>query len=442
MKKRLLFFTVLLLLLILTIYSGFHYFSNKALNAQLEALNDTLEKQGYEMMMERPVIDQQEGSLSIPELYLKHPGKGTETYFSEVKIQLSREDILNYVQPFSEGLSAIKQVTVSLSEAEHRNSQDDKSFSFDFLSITLAGDLQDFLDSAAGDFENMPQQEHEISGRLLNLQAYYELGPEPANFFVPTPGINFMSFDLLFRPETDQLVMQDVRLALFNSQLQMTGTVDQFSSLRSASAAYRQKHPEATPGPLELNAEITPARADTLGIGADGLGMTFDAANLELRGLINTDDENGQRFFSEHSVNAGIENIWLLSPETFQSTYGQALSFLGLSSESLRIPAIGLSYHLKGDVAEITSFNIENSYADVDFRGGLRYETLANEQAWSWQRAAFLITPSSSESNRFIQNFSSFFGLQIPVVDTSGNSPYPTYQLNVKGQLGTPELDL
>lgn len=432
----------MLVLLLLAIYSGFHYFSNKALNAQLEAFNEALKKQGYEMMMEQPVIDQLEGSLRIPELYLKHPEKGTETYLSEVKIQLSREDILNYVQPFSEGLSAITQLTISLSEVEHRNSKDDKSFSFDFLSIILAGDLQDFLVSAAGDFENMPQQEHEISGRLLNLQAYYEVGPEPANFFVPSPGIDFMSFELLYQPESDQLVMQDVRLALFNSQLQMTGTVDQLSSLRSASAGYRQKHPEASPGPLELNAEIAPARADTLGIGADGLGMTFDVANLKLQGLINTDNENGQRFFSEHSVNAGIENIWLLSPDTFQSTYGQALSFLGLSSESLRIPGISLSYYLKDDVAEITSFNIENPYADVDFKGGLRYETMADQQVWNWQQAAFLITPKSSESNRFIQNLSSFFGLQIPVVNASGNSPYPTYQLDVKGQIGTPELDL
>jgi hypothetical protein len=442
MKKRILFFLTLLLLLLLTVYSGFHFFSNKALNAQLEALNTALQQQGYEMMMEQPVINQQDGSVRIPELYLKHPEKGTETYFSEVKIQLSLKDILNYVQPFSEGLSAIKKITVSLSEAEHRDSQNDKSFSFDYLGVTLSGDLQDILVSAAGDFENMPQKEHVVSGRLLNLQAYYEVGPEPANFYIPSPGIDFMSFELLFQPETDQLVIQDVRLDLFNSQLQITGTLDQFSSLRSASAAYRKKHPEASPGPLELNAEIRPAETDTLGIGADGLGMTFDVANFELEGLINTTDGNGQRFFSEHSVQAQIDNIWLLSPDTFQSTYGQALSFLGLSSESLRVPGIRLSYHLKDDVAEITSFNVENAYADVDFRGGLRYENMAGKQVWNWQQAAFLITPKSSESNRFIQNFSSFFGLQIPVADPSRNGRYPTYQLNIKGQLGAPELTL
>lgn len=442
MKKRILFFSALLVLLLLTIYSGFHFFSNKALNAQLQALNNAVEKQGYEMMMEQPVINQQDGSVSIPELYLKHPEKETETYFSEVKLQLSRKDILNYVQPFSEGLSAIRQVTVSLSEAEHRNSKDDKSFSFDYLSITLTGDLEDILMSAEGDFENMPQQQHVISGRLLNLQAYYEVGPEVANFSIPSPGIDFMSFDVLYQPETDQLVMQEIMLNLFRSELQMTGTVDQLSSLRSASASYRRNHPSVNTNPLEVSAEIRPAETDTLGIGADGLGMTFDVASFKLEGKINTADENRQRLFSEHSVNAGIENIWLLSPHTFQSTYGQALSFLGLSSESLRIPEISLSYHLKDDVAEITSFNVENSYADVDFRGGLRYETMANQQSWSWQQAAFLVTPKSSESNRFIQSFSSFFGLQIPVINASGNSSYPTYQLNVKGQLGSPELEL
>lgn len=439
MKSRLLLFFTLLLLLIAAMYAGFIYFTDAALRAQLDAFKQQLEKQGYEVLIEDPVIERSEGIIKTNNVYLNHPEKQHNIYIDHVEIQVSTRDVLRFMMPFSEGLSSLQQIQLQLSQMKYRQEARGTGFDFDFMQLSLKGDIEDLAQSAISGFDIMPSQQQELTGRVLNFKAFYDTKLTFTSLKIPFPEVSRLFFDLAYHPEDDFLDVRQAEISAFDALMSLDGRVQPLSLVPSAF----KEDATASERRLELHAELTHEDEDTLHIGADGFGLSFDLFQVAYEGLVVPGKGLRHSLFSDEvRVETRVENLMLRSPQTFRSTYGQPLRFLGLSPDGLRIEGIALAYSIQGDRAEITSFEVANPYADINFVGGLRYENTAENDGWNWENAGFRITPKTAESKRFIDSFSNFFGLQIPQQNPDSDQQFPTYELPLKGRMTTPELEL
>ncbi|MFW6347010.1 MAG: hypothetical protein ACOC2C_00195 [Cyclonatronaceae bacterium] len=411
--------------------------SSAALQAQLEGITRVLEKQGYEVFFEDPEIDRAEGLITLQDVYLKQRSPAQETYIKQVEIQTSTADVLRYMLPFSGGISALREVRLRLSEMQHRQELRGAGFDLTFLQLSLRGDLGDLAQSAASGFNMMPAEAQQLSGRMLHFKAFYDVKLELLPFNIPFPELQEVSFDAAYNPETDALEIAEATVSAFDARMYFGGRIEPFSSVRAA-------FPEAASAAgrdIELRAELTHHENDTLNIGSDGLGMSFDRFQLRYEGRMQPGASLWERLFSEEAeIASRLENLMLRAPATFQSIYGQPLRFLGLPADGVRINALSLGYRIKTDRAEITSLAIENPYADINFTGGLRFDETEGNAGWIWENAGFHIRPSTREAQRFVETASDFFGLQLP--QTSNNDGFPTYRIAIKGSLSAPELGL
>lgn len=442
MKSRPLLISIILLVVLIAGFIGFLFFSENALRNQFKLLTEALEEQGYEVSMQSPVAERTNGLVKTSEVYIEHPEEGISLYLQHVEMGVSTGDLLRYMLPFSGGLADLRQARIHLSGARFRQEKRGTGFDFDVLELSLDGNLGDFARAAATRFAVMPEEFQQLTGNLVGFSAFYDTKLDFMEFEVPYPEISRVFVEMGYSPEADRLDITRAELSVFNALLSLAGHVDQVSAAQAALASSKEQASELN-RMLSMAAELKPVDGDTLHIGADGLGLSFDVFEVDYEGIMNPGQSLRESFFSgQVSVSTRIENLMLRSPQTFRSTYGQPLRFLGISPDGIRIEGLQLAYSIQGDEATINSFELLNPFADVNFVGGLHYEDGEDRSRWKWENAGFHITPKTAESNRFINTFANFFSLDIPEHRPGEDHEFPTYQLAIKGSLGSPDIQL
>lgn len=439
MKARLLLALALVLALAGLSYAAFVYYADAALQAQLNTLTQELEQQGYEVSIEDPVINRNEGLITTQGIYLRHEEKQERIQVDVAEIQLSTAEFFRFMIPFAGGVSNIEQLRLRLSGLEYRRERRGTGFDLDFFELSLDGNITDLLQSAASGFDVMPAKQQQLTGRLLNFKAFYDAKLEIYPVKIPFPELSRLFFELEYSPENDRLELQQVEISAFEALMNLSGHIEPVSAARVAAETEDTGQQRS----IKLETTLTHEEDDTLRIGADGLGIAFGRLDLSYEGVVLPGKGLRHSLFSEQvSVAARAETFMLTTPQTFRSTYGQPLRFLGISPEGLKLEGISLAYRIQDDRAEITTLELANPYADINFTGALRYRSTSSAPGWDWENAGFHVTPKTAEANRFIQSAGNFFGLRIPVTEPAENRRFPSYQLPLKGRLTAPEIDL
>jgi len=431
MARRLLIVSVVLILILLLLNFAVSRYASSAMEEELRLVLADQDEAAMQINFESSTVNTLTSSFTFTGITAVDELTGDESRMGSLTLNIPHSDFFRLLTAGEEDNNTVlRRGRVLVDDFHHTSGNRGASYSFDSLLMQVDGDINELSRALNTGFRQPPVSDQFVEADLRGFTSSYDLPDNPMNQRIrfPFPQVDRIVLEGSYIHATDIFTISELKVELPQSELSISGNVDHISSIhdyitRQASGA------EIPRINVSLRADQRENRID---IGRDGLGIDFDHAEIRFEGPffrgITTSDlllADGTR------ISADANNFTIFAPETFKQAYGQALGFLGISSDQITLPGITARYSVDNERAEIERLSITNPFADVSVNGSLLY---GPGNSWNWQDSELVVEPLTEQSRNFIDTMSSFFDLRL-------QRDNGQYVIPIRGTLDAPRLE-
>ncbi|MCH8568343.1 MAG: hypothetical protein LAT67_08775 [Balneolales bacterium] len=471
MARRVLALFAVVLVLILLLNMAISYLATSSINRSLEEIVSYGDSLAYEFQVGSTSVNTLSSSFVVYDLRLRNRDNDDAFRLEQLALNISYRDFLRLLLPRRDGTPPeIRRSQIRLTNFE-ADAGGEPLLSAELIMMRQQGNLSELMRGLQTNFMKAPRTHQQLEFELINLKlSRKEVLKDETDSGLRQTSNGTGELDILnqviklignetlqrlyaqasYVPGEQLLQLNDLRIVSTVGQLNGNG---QIRNVQNAflQNVYIEKETEVSiyaedeqalqdtiAGPQEgnmaenagINAAYISAsdlsgfanarlslqfrpEADRFHIGEDGAAIRFSTLEIGYEGpYIAGIRSEVLTELEEATITADVRDVVIFSPATFQETYGQALSFLGLSAESLRIPGIETQYTLSPGYIDIETFRIVNPFANVLLRGGLS-EAGEGLSEWRWRDAQLEVHAGTEQSKSFSDMIVQFFGLNV-----------------------------